>query len=149
MATFRQIIQKSFIAASNALRVASVALTEIFKQYSAAATDVNGVTWKDLLDKSTITKDTRIIGFKVTKGGAWAGNPKIRIVDGAGTTKLFPPADEWVMATDFTDATQKDFDYPLNVALADGYKFQFRSSNAGDGAGETLALDNLDVIEVG
>ena len=119
-----------------------------FTQETAGATDVNGTTWKDLLDKSTITKPTKICGFKVTIGGAWAGNAKVRITDGAGN-KIFPFQAEYVEGTDFTDATQVAFNFPVVVPVADGYKFQFRSSNAGDGAGETLALNNLDVIEVG
>jgi hypothetical protein len=119
-----------------------------FFQEAVGAMNVNGTTWKDLLDRSTITKPVRILGFKVTKGGVWAGSPKIRIVDGAGTTKIFPLQVEWVMGTDFTDATQKTFDFPVEVSALKGYKFQFRSSNGGDGAGKTLALDNLDVQEL-
>jgi hypothetical protein len=119
-----------------------------FFQETVAPTDVDGTTWKDLLDRSTITKPVRILGFKVTKGGVWAGSPKIRIVDGVGTTKIFPLLIEWVMGTDFTDATQKTFDFPVEVSALKGYKFQFRSSDGGDGAGETLTLDNLDVQEL-
>lgn len=120
-----------------------------FDQETVAATDVNGETWKDLLDKSTLTKLTQIWGLKVTKGGAWAGNAKLRIVDGSGTTKLWPFGAEAVEGTDFTDATQKDLSIPVEVPIASGYKLQFRSSDAGDGAGETLALDNLDIVEIG
>lgn len=119
-----------------------------FTQEAVAATDVNGVTWKDLLDKSTITKPTKICGFMVTLGGAWAGNPKIRITDGAGN-KIFPFQDEYEMTVDFADASQVVFNFPVVVPIADGYKFQFRSTNGADGVGETLALNNLDVIEVG
>lgn len=119
-----------------------------FDQETAAATDVDGTTWKDLLDKSTITKPTKICGFKVTKGGTWAGNPQVRITDGAGN-KIFPFQDYYEMGTDFSDATQAIFNFPVVVPVADGYKFQFRSSNGADGAGETLQLNNLDVIEVG
>lgn len=124
-----------------------------FKQESVAATDVNGTTWKDLLDKSLggaspLSKETRICGFKATVGGTWAGSAKIRVVDGAGN-KIFPFEDEWIEGTHFTTATRKTFDIPVAVPVEKGYKFQFRSSNAGDGAGETLALNNLDVIEIG
>ena len=126
----------------------TVASLTKFKQESVAATDVNGTTWKDLLDKSTILKSTEICGFKVTKGGTWAGNPKIRVVDGGGT-KIFPFSDEYVMGTDFTDATQETLNFKVIVPVSDGYKIQFRSSDAGDGAGETLALNNLDIIEKG
>ena len=119
-----------------------------FKQETAAATDVNGTTWKDLLDKSTITKFVKICGFKITKGGTWAGNPKIRITDGS-SNKIFPFQDEYVMGTDFYDATQYALNFPVVNPPAEGYKFQFRSSNDGDGSGETLELNNLDVIEIG
>lgn len=119
-----------------------------FKQETVAATDVNGTTWKDLLDKSTITKPTKICGFMVTVAGTWAGKAQVRIVDGVGN-KIFPFQDQYEQDTDFTSGTQVVFNFTMVVPVADGYKFQFRSTNAGDGAGETLQLNNLDVIEVG
>lgn len=119
-----------------------------FKQETVAATDVNGVTWKDLLDKSTITKPTKICGFTVTVAGAWTGKAQIRIVDGSGN-KIFPFQDQYEQDTEFTSGTQVILNFPVVVPVADGYKFQFRSTDAGDGAGETLQLNNLDVIEVG
>lgn len=119
-----------------------------FKQETVAATDVDGTTWKDLLDKSTITKPTKICGFKVTVAGTWAGKAQVRITDGAGT-KIFPFQDQYEQDTEFTSGTQVAFNFPVVVPVADGYKFQFRSTNAGDGAGETLQLNNLDVIKVG
>ncbi len=123
--------------------------TYLATQETAAATDVDGTTWKDLLDKSTITSPTKIVGFLVTKGGTWAGNAKIRITKGDGATKIFPFQDELVEGTDFSDATLAVLNEPLNVAIVDGYKVQFRSTAAGDGAGETLALTQLDVLKVG
>ncbi len=123
--------------------------TSTLTQETAAATDVNGTTWKDLLDKSTITVPTRIVGFKVTKGGTWTGNPKIRITKGDGTTKIWPYQDELVMDTDFSDGALTLLTLPVEVTVADGYKMQFRSSAAGDGAGESLQLDQLDIIGVG
>ncbi|MBA7478559.1 hypothetical protein ES707_13986 [subsurface metagenome] len=119
-----------------------------FKQEAVGATDVNGVTWKDLLDKSTITKPTKICGFMVTVAGTWAGKAQVRITDGAGT-KIFPFQAQYEEDTEFTSGTQVVLNFPVVVPVADGYKFQFRSSNAGDEAGETLELNNLDVIEVG
>ncbi|MBA7676954.1 hypothetical protein ES703_85200 [subsurface metagenome] len=119
-----------------------------FKKETVAATDVNGTTWKDLLDKSTITKPTKICGFMVTKGGTWAGNAKIRITNGAGT-KIFPFQAEYEETVDFADASQVVFNFPVVVPVADGYKFQFRSTEVADGEGETLQLNNLDVIEIG
>lgn len=119
-----------------------------FEQEAVGATDVNGTTWTDLLDRSTITKPTKICGFRVTVAGAWAGKAQVRITDGAGT-KIFPFQDEYEQDTEFTSGTQVAFNFPVEVPVADGYKFQFRSSNAADGPGETLQLNNLDVIEVG
>ncbi|MBA7637529.1 hypothetical protein ES703_45174 [subsurface metagenome] len=101
-----------------------------------------------MLDKSTITKPTKICGFKVTVAGTWAGKAQVRITDGAGT-KIFPFQDQYELDTEFTSGTQVIFNFPVVVPVADGYKFQFRSTEAGDGAGETLQLNNLDVIEVG
>ena len=106
---------------------------------TAAATDVDGTTWKDLLDKSALTGPTEIWGFKATSGGVWAGDEKIRIITGAGV-KIWPFGTEAVEGTDFIDATDLDFPAPVCVPEATGYKVQFRSSDAGDGAGETLAL---------
>ena len=120
-----------------------------FKQEIAPATDVNGTTWKDLLDKSTITKPTKICGFKVTAAGTWAGKAQVRITKGDGTTKIFPFQDQYEQDTDFTSGTQWVFNFPVVVPVADGYRFQFRSTDPGDGAGKTLQLNNLDVIEVG
>ena len=119
-----------------------------FKQETAIATNANGTDWVDLLDKSTITKPTKICGFKVTVGGTWAGKAQVRITDGAGT-KIFPFQDQYEQDTEFTSGTQVVLNFPVMVPVADGYKFQFRSTEAADGAGETLQLNNLDVIEVG
>ncbi|MBA7587563.1 hypothetical protein ES708_29594 [subsurface metagenome] len=119
-----------------------------FKQEAVGAIDVNGTTWKDLLDKSTITKPTKICGFKVTVAGAWAGKAQVRITDGAGT-KIFPFQDYYEQDDGFVSGTQVAFNFPVVVPVADGYKFQFRSTDVADGAGETLELNNLDVIEVG
>lgn len=127
--------------------VNSLGLTT-FQQETAAATDVDGTTWKDLLDKSTITKPTKICGFTVTVAGTWAGKAQVRITDGAGT-KIFPFQDQYEEDTEFTSGTQVVFNFPVVVPVADGYKFQFRSTDVADGAGETLQLNNLDVIEVG
>jgi hypothetical protein len=118
-----------------------------FFQEAVAATDVDGVNWKDLLARSAITKPVRICGFMVTKGAGWAGNAKVRITDGAGN-KIFPFQAEYVEGTDFTSGTLAVFNFPVEVSVTKGYKFQFRSSAAGDGGGETLTLNNLDVQEL-
>jgi hypothetical protein len=110
-----------------------------FGEEAVLATDVNGVTWKTLLDKSTITGPTEIWGFKATKGGVWAGNSKIRIVT-AAAVKIWPFGAEAVEGTDFVDGVDVDFPAPVSVPVASGYIVQFRSSDAGDGAGETAAL---------
>lgn len=130
--------------------VSAVVVPEVsgFKQEAVGATDVNGVTWKDLLDRSVITKPTKICGFLVTVAGTWAGKAQIRIVDGSGT-KIFPFQDQYEQDTEFTSGTQVTLNFPVIVPVADGYKFQFRSTDVADGAGETLQLNNLDVIEVG
>lgn len=124
-----------------------ITLTE-YKQYSTGATDVNGTIWKDLLDKSTITKPTKIWGFKVTKGGTWVGSAKIRITDGVGN-KIWPYLDELVDNVGFFNMVQHYLHSPVEVPVSNGYKFQFRSSSESDGAGKTLELNNLDVIETG
>jgi len=119
-----------------------------FAQETAPATAVDGVSWKDLLDKSSLTAPTKIIGYLVTVAGVWAGNAKIRIVDGAGN-KLWPFEAEHIQGTDFTSGVLRVLDPVVEVPLGRGYKLQFRSSDAGDGAGETLQLNQLDVAEIG
>jgi len=116
-----------------------------FSQLTAIATDVNGVTWKDLYDGSAITNTTEICGIMVTVAGGWAGNAKFRITNGAGT-KLFPFQAEYVEGTDFVSAVQLVFQFQVKVRPTDGFKIQFRSSNAADGAGKTMVLNNLDII---
>jgi hypothetical protein len=120
----------------------------VFGTETEGATDVNGTTWKDLLDKSTLTAHTEIWALKLTTAGTWAGNCKIRITDGAAN-KLFPFGDEAVENTDFISGVEWAFPAPVVVPLATGYKIQFRSSDAGDGAGETCALTELQKIERG
>lgn len=127
--------------------LADVLALTTFKQEAVAATDVNGTTWKDLLDKSTITKPVKICGFKVTVAGTWAGKARIRITDGAGN-KIFP-FQAYYEEGDFTSGTQEVFNFPVVVPVANGYKFQFCSSNGDDGADDTLQLNNLDIIEIG
>ena len=114
----------------------------VFGTEQVSATVVNGQTWKDLLDKSSLVYQTDVLGFTVTRGGSWAGLVKIRIVDGAGS-KIFPGSAELVEGTDFFDATEMRFIGPVTVPVVNGYKLQFRSSSVADGAGETLALTEL------
>jgi len=123
--------------------------THILKQETAGATTVTGTTWATLHDGSAITKPTKLCGMKVTQGGTWAGVVQLRIVDGAGTTKIWPFQAQYVEGTDFIDATEMVFQWQVLVTVADGYIVQFRSSDNGDGAGETLTLDFLDIIECG
>jgi len=120
----------------------------VFSQETAGAADSNGTSWVDLLDKSTITKPTKICGFKLTKAGTWAGDCRVRITDGSAT-KIFPFADYYTEGTEFNSGVQHTLNFTVNVPVADGYKIQFCSSNGGDGVGETLALTNLAIIEVG
>ena len=136
------------VAINGVDKLANVLDLTTFKQETAPATDVNGTTWKDLLDKSTITKPTKICGFKVTVAGVWAGKAQVRIADGAGT-KIFPFQDQYEQDTDFASGEQAVFNFPVVAPVADGYKFQFRSTNVADGVGETLQLNNLDVIDLG
>lgn len=122
--------------------------SETFGQETAGTTNASGVNWVDLLNKSVLAADTKVCGFKVTIAGAWAGLCQIRIVTGAGT-KLFPFAAQLVQGTDFASGVQNTFAFPLIIRTFEGYKFQFCSTNAGDGAGETCQLDNLDIITLG
>ncbi len=119
-----------------------------YTQRTVIATDVNGVTWKDLLDLSVLTKQEEIWGLLLTVAGGWAGLAKIRIVD-AAINKIFPFGVEYVQGTDFISGVLLMFPSPIIVPISSGYKLQFRSTNGADGAGQTLALTELDVIQRG
>lgn len=127
-----------------ATTLADMGLTT-FSQLTAPATNVNGVTWEDLYDGSAITNTTEICGIMLTVAGVWAGLAKFRITNGVGT-KIFPFQAEYVQGTDWTSATQLVFNFKVKVRPTNGFKVQFRSTNAGDGAGETVAMNNLDII---
>jgi hypothetical protein len=131
-----------------ALHAELTPLTTRLFQETAPATNADGTNWVDLLDRSTIAKPVRICGFRVIVAGGWAGKCQIRIVDGAGTTKIFPFAAQLVQDTDFVSGTQYAFSFPCDVSVSKGYKLQFNSTNAADGAGKTLQLNNLDVMEL-
>jgi len=103
-----------------------------FTQKTHAAVNANGTTWVDLLDESAITKPTKICGFMVTVSGGWAGKARLKITDGAGTTKIFPFQAYYEQDTDFASAAQVVFNFELVDPEAEGYKVQFCSSAAGD-----------------
>jgi hypothetical protein len=123
-------------------------LLTTFKQETSDPVDVNGVTWKDLLDRSVLTKPVRLCGFAVNVSGLWLGKAKIRITDGVGN-KLFPFEDEYVQDRDFVSDVSFLLNFQVVVPAENGYKFQFCSSNVDDGDGNTMTLVHLDVIEVG
>lgn len=109
------------------------------------ATDANGTTWKDLLDMSVLTKPEQINTFTLTVAGGWAGKAKIRIVDAAGT-KIWPMVlTEFVEDTDWSSGLITYLNPPMTVSVTQGYKLQFRSTAAGDGAGKTLAVTSCEV----
>lgn len=112
---------------------------------TAGATDVNGTTWKDLYDGSVITHNTAICGMTLTVGGTWAGLAKFRITDSSGNN-ITPFDTELIQNTDWVSGAAISFNFPLIISPADGFKIQFRSTDAGDGAGETLALTELQLI---
>ena len=120
-----------------------------FGQETAAGVAADGVNDVTLFDGTGITKPTKICGFMCTMAGAaWAGHPVVWIEDGDGN-KIFPFQDNYVEGTDFADGAQVVFNFPVVVPVASGYRVRFRSTAAGDNAGQTLDLDNLDIIEVG
>ena len=126
----------------------AIALTT-FTQRAAAGVAANGVTPVVLYDGTGITKPTKICGFACTKTGVgWAGNSVIWIEDGDGN-KIFPFQANYIEGTDFVDGAQVVFNFPVVVPVANGYNVMFMSTAAGDNAGQTLDLDNLDVMEIG
>lgn len=142
------------VAALQAICIAILTLVDVlglttFDQETAVGVAANGVTDVTLFDGTGITLPTQICGFRCTMAGAaWAGHPVVWIEDGDGN-KIFPFQDNYVEGTDFADGAQVVFNFPVVVPVASGYLVRFRSTAAGDNAGQTLTLDNLDIIEVG
>jgi len=121
----------------------------MFSTRTVIATDVNGVAWKDLLDMSAIAVQEELWGITLTIAGAWAGLCQFRIIEALGSTKIFPFAAQAVQDTDFFSGVEWAFPAPVIVPVYYGYKIQFRSTVAGDGAGETCALTELAIITRG
>ncbi len=121
--------------------------TTVYSVETAPAVVVNGVTWKDLLDRSLLSYYTEIWSITLTLAGAWAGLCQLRIIDKLGN-KIFPFGIQAVQNTDFVSGIQWLFPAPVRVTIDKGYRIQFRSSNVADGAGETCALTELGIIQL-
>jgi len=111
-------------------------------QTMQAATDANGTTWVDLKTITPTTSDIELYQLKMTTAGSWAGNAKYRII--VGSTKVYPFAAD----KNISSGTLESFIFPINIRINETAKIQFRSDNAGDGAGDTVTLDQLDYSEV-
>ena len=112
------------------------------KQATQAATDANGTSWVDLKSISPTTSDLELHRIQMTVAGAWAGTAKYRII--VGSDKVYPfSADE-----NISSGSLETFIFPINVQINETVKIQFRSTDAADGAGKTVALDQLDYSEV-
>jgi hypothetical protein len=132
---------------SSTLYSPAITQPEVWDQETATATTANGTTWVDLLDKSSITSNVKLLAIKVTKGGVWVGDLQLRITNGSGT-KIWPPEDYSTEGSDFTSGNLAVFTFELEISSTTGYKVQFRSSSAADVAGKTVVLDNLDVSTI-
>ena len=111
-------------------------------QTTQAATNANGTTWVDLKTIAPTTSDIELYQLKMTVAGTWAGNAKYRII--IGTTKVYPfPADK-----NISTGVLESLIFPINIQINETAKIQFRSDNAGDGAGDTVTLDQLDYATV-
>jgi len=111
-------------------------------QTTQAATNANGIAWVDLKSIAPSTSDVELYRLKLTTAGAWVGTAKYRIIVGA--TKVYPfPADK-----NIASGTLESFIFPINIRINETAKLQFRSDNAADGAGETVALNQLDYATV-
>ncbi len=118
-----------------------------FTKRTADATTVSGTAWTTLLSVNALTKNEDIWGYILTTAGTWAGLCKMRIT--VDDTKIYPFGDEDVQDTDFVSGIVKTFPAPIVIPVGKGYRVEFRSSSAADGAGETCALTELDVIQRG
>lgn len=118
----------------------------VFDSKDASAITANGTSWVTLYSQSSLTYKTEIWSLKVTKGGSWAGNMRLRIIDEDGT-KIFPFSAYATMDTDFFDGSQWDFPDPVVIPAGCSYTIQFCSDSASDGAGETATLTEAAIIE--
>lgn len=120
----------------------------IFSTRTAEAKDADGENWVDLLDMSELVTTEEIRAITLTVAGSWSGNAKFRIVD-SGDNKIFPYGTELIEGTDWDSGVELVLPAPVLVPVSVGYKIQFRSSDGGDGEGETCALTELKVIQRG
>jgi len=147
MQMLRDVFGRGFnISTANPLQTYDPAMgLTTFTARTAVATNVNGVTWGDLLDMSILAKLEEIWSITLTMAGGWAGLCQLRIVDGTGT-KIFPFTAYAEQNTDFFSGVQWSFPAPVVAVISSGYRIQFRSSNGADGAGQTCALTELAVV---
>lgn len=111
-------------------------------QTTQAATDANGTAWVDLKTLAPSTTDIELYRINLTTAGAWAGTAMYRIIIGSSKVYSFP--DDQAI----NSGTLETFIFPINVQINETAKIQFRSTNAADGAGETVALTQLDYTTV-
>lgn len=111
-------------------------------QTTQAATDANGTAWVDMKTLTPTTTDLELHRLKMTAAGTWAGTPTYRITVGA--TKVYPFSDD----KSINSGLLETLIFPINVQIGETAKIQFRSTNAADGAGETVALTQLDYTTV-
>ena len=111
-------------------------------QTGAAATDASGTSWVDLKTIAPTTSDIELYRLKLTTAGTWAGTAKYRII--VGSTKVYPFGDD----KDIDTGVLEDLIFPINIQINETCKIQFRSDNTGDGAGETVTLNQLDYATV-
>jgi hypothetical protein len=119
-----------------------------FVAVSSGAVAANGLNWVNLYNGSSLVKSTQICGFNVAYGGVWQGKALLRIVTAAGV-KIFPFIAYYTEGTDFTAGIAEPLNFPVQVPNIYGYIIQFASNNALDVSGPTLALTELDIIQMG
>lgn len=110
-------------------------------QAEEGATDANGTEWVNLKEWAPTT-DLELYRIKMTVAGSWAGTPEYRIT--IDSVKVYPFADDQNIDTGVIES----FIFPLTVQSGKTLRVQFHSTNAGDGAGETVALNQLDYATV-
>lgn len=109
----------------------------------ASGVQLTGSDWLDVLDIDPVSYPTRLAAITLRTSGDLIGTAKYRITDD-GDVKMFPHVDENILNSGSEDV----FTHTVDVHSTDGYKVQVRTTSVDDTSGKTVALVQLNTIEL-